>query len=160
MRDDDPGANRTLEAFTTRSEARKASIHLDGLLCALVLAPRVYSRNRFFFVFESAAARQVRRRAARVRGIVRQLLGVGRPKAEIVGEQVMADGRVLLRYRIDELAFERTTALSALEAAVLRTALHQAGQGSLSVEDHALVEEALQCLGKDLNLPRSEVLSR
>jgi hypothetical protein len=37
-----------------------------------------------------------------VRGIIRQLCGTGRVKAEITGEQVLEDGQVLLRYRIEE----------------------------------------------------------
>ncbi len=125
-------------------------VDLEGLLCALVLAPATFSRNRFFRVFESPAGRGVRRRAARVRGVIRQLLGEGRPKAEVIGERVLEDGQVFLRYRISELAFERTVALSRLEAATLRYALHQANAGELSDEDRDSVVGALQRLGRDL----------
>ena len=114
---------------------RRRPVDLDGLLCALILVPESFSRNRFFLLFESAEVRRVRRRAARVRGVIRQLLGTGRAKAELLGEQVLDDGQVLLRFRVRDLGFERTTALSALEAAALRTALHRAGSGTLESTD-------------------------
>ena len=78
-----------------------AKIDPDALLCALVLAPRTFPRNRFFSLYEDAVARRVRRRAARVRGIIRQLVAAGADQAEITGEQVLADGRLLIRYRIE-----------------------------------------------------------
>jgi hypothetical protein len=117
-----------------------------ALLCALVLAPGTYARNRFFKLFEEPDALRVRRRAARIRGMIRQLVGAGRTRAEIVGEQILEDGQVLIRYRVGAMAFQRTVALSAMEAAVLRYALHRAGKGELSAEDRALVESALERL--------------
>ena len=132
---------------------QQAEIDLQGLLCALILVPRSFSRNRFFSLYEDPAANKIRRRAARVRGIIRQLLGFGRHQAEIVGEQILDDGQVLLRFRIPELAYQRTTALSPLEAAALRYALHRSGEGSLSRGDRALVHDALQRLGEQLKLP-------
>ena len=75
----------------------------------------------------AARGGQLRRRAARVRGIMRQL-GDSRARAEIVGERVLTDGRVLLRYRVEEMGYTRTAALSALEAATLRYALHRSGK--------------------------------
>jgi hypothetical protein len=137
----------------TRRKKRPPDIDLDGLLCALVLVPRAFSRNRFYSLYDSADTKRVRRRATRVRGVVRQLLGLGRPKAEVVGEQILEDGQLLLRYRIPDLAFERATALTPLEAASLRYALHRAGEGKLSRADRALVHQALERLGRDLDLP-------
>lgn len=125
----------------------------DALLCALIVAPTTYSRNRFFSLFEQPEARRIRRRAARVRSVIRQLLGQHRERAEITGEAVLADGRVLLRYRIGELALKRTTSLSMLEAAALHYALHRAGAGSLSDEERAAVESALTRLSTGLGLP-------
>jgi len=122
----------------------------EALLCALVLAPRTFSRNRFFEMYEDAPTRRAWRRAARIRGMVRQLSGVGQPAAEVVGEQIMDDGRVLLRYRLKHLGFTRTTALSALEAALLRYALHRAKQGPLDAADRRRVHEALRRLGRGL----------
>ncbi|HWZ89029.1 MAG TPA: hypothetical protein VNW92_09265 [Polyangiaceae bacterium] len=133
--------------------ATKPSVDLDALLCALTLVPTAFARNRFFSLFENPAALKVRRRASRVRGIIRQLCGTGRVKAEIIGEQVMEDGQVLLRYRVEELGFSRTAALSRLEAATLRFALFRAGSGSVNAEDRELVESALERLSRNLDLP-------
>jgi hypothetical protein len=129
------------------------SVDLDALLCALTLVPTAFARNRFFKLFENPAALKVRRRASRVRGIIRQLCGTGRVKAEITGEQVLDDGQVLLRYRVLEIGFSRTAALSKLEAATLRFALFRAGVGTLEAEDRELVENALERLSKNLALP-------
>ncbi len=128
-------------------------VDLDALLCALTLVPTAFARNRFFNLFENAAALKVRRRASRVRGIIRQLCGTGRVKAEIVGEQVLDDGQVLLRYRVEEIGFSRTAALSKLEAATLRFALFRAGVGTVDAGDRELVESALERLSKNLALP-------
>jgi hypothetical protein len=129
------------------------SVDLDALLCALTLVPTAFARNRFFKLFENPAALKVRRRASRVRGIIRQLCGTGRVKAEITGEQVLDDGQVLLRYRVEEIGFSRTAALSKLEAATLRFALFRAGVGTVEAEDRELVESALERLSKNLALP-------
>lgn len=120
---------------------------MDGLLCALVLVPPSFSRNRFFGMFQDPAVNKVRRRAARVRGIIRQLLGQGRQKAELTGEAVLDDGQVLLRFRVVGMSYDRTAALTQLEAAALRYALHRAGAGTLDDADKRLVEEALTRLG-------------
>ena len=130
-----------------------ASVDLDALLCALTLVPTAFARNRFFKLFENPAALKVRRRASRVRGIIRQLCGTGRVKAEVIGEQVLADGQVLLRYRVQELGFARTAALGPLEAAALRFALHRARAETLDHTDRQLVETALERLSKTLQLP-------
>jgi len=127
----------------------------DGLLCALVLVPDAFARNRFFSLFEDPETKVVRRRAARVRGVLRQLLGMDRPKGEIVGEQVLDDGQVLLIYRVPQLSYERSTALSQLEAAVLRYALHRAGTGELNPSDRDRVRGALRRLGRDIDLPEA-----
>jgi hypothetical protein len=129
------------------------NVDLDALLCALTLVPTAFARNRFFKLFENPAALRVRRRASRVRGIIRQLCGTGRVKAEIVGEQVLDDGQVLLRYRVAEIGFSRTAALSRLEAATLRFALFRAGLGTVDSADRELVESALERLSKNLALP-------
>ncbi len=129
-------------------------IDVDAMLCALVIAPQVWSRNRFFSLYEQEHLRKVRRRAGRVRAVLRQLAGQGRPRAEIVGEQVLNDGSLVLRYRVAELAYERTAAFSAIEAAALRYALHRANLAPLAAEDRALVESALARLTANLELAR------
>ena len=137
----------------------KPEVDLDALLAALILAPRTFARNRFFTLFQNPDAARIRRRAARVRGILRQLAGTPRPSAEIVGERVMSDGQVLLRYRVEELNYTRTAALSSLEAATLRYALHRSGKASLSHEEQAAVEVALSRLGEKLGIG-AELLER
>jgi len=130
----------------------RASVDNDALFCALVLAPAAFSRNRFFWLFEDQTRKRLRRRASRVRGIIRQLLSPERGKAAILRERVLEDGRVLLRYQRDELGFSRTAALSPLEAATLRYALHRAGRGSIADTDRYLVEAAISRLSDDLGL--------
>jgi hypothetical protein len=56
----------------------------DALLCALVLAPTSFSRNRFFGLFEQPERKKLRRRAARIRGIIRQLVHPERGRSEIL----------------------------------------------------------------------------
>lgn len=132
----------------------KVSSEVDdsALFAALVLVPATFSRNRFFGLFEDPERRRLRRRAARVRGIVRQLVSPERGRAEIVGERVLEDGRVVLRYTVDEMGYSRTASLSKLEASVLRYALARAGIVTLPDEDKKVVEQSLSRLGKGLGL--------
>jgi hypothetical protein len=137
----------------------KSEVDLDALLAALILAPRTFARNRFFTLFQNPEAAKIRRRASRIRGILRQLAGTPKPAAEIVGERVMTDGQVLLRYRVEELGYTRTAALSSLEAAALRYALHRSGIAALSHEERSAVESALSRLGETLGVG-AELLER
>jgi hypothetical protein len=130
-----------------RAKGGSSGVSPDGLLCALVLAPDTFARNRFFGLYEDPVLRRTRRRAYHVRGILRQLLGQGKEKALLIGRFDLDDDRVLLRYRVENVKLVRTTALSALESAVLSFALHRAGQGELDPEDRARVERALESLG-------------
>ena len=123
--------------------ARAENVDTEALLCALVLAPRAFSRNRFFELFEQPEQRRVRRRATRVRGILRQLVA----GAEITGEVELDDGRRLLRYRMPALGLSRTAALSRLEFATLRYALDRTKRREPDAEVRALVEDALSRLG-------------
>lgn len=135
------------------TEARARSpvrdVDTEALLCALVLAPRAFSRNRFFELFEVPEKRRVRRRATRVRGILRQLLA----GAEITGEVELDDGRRLLRYRMPELGLSRTAALSRLEFAALRFAHDRAKQLEPDADVRALVEGALARLAGTPGVP-------
>jgi hypothetical protein len=122
----------------------------DALLCALILAPRTFPRNRYFSLFENGVAARVRRRAARIRGMIRQLASSGNESAEITGEQVLEDGRFLIRFKVRGLALQRTAALTALEAAALHYALHLAGKGKIESSERRLVERTLERLGADV----------
>jgi hypothetical protein len=132
----------------------------DALLCALVLAPDTFARNRFFDLFEQPDLRRLRRRASRVRGILRQLTS----GAEITGELELADGRRLLRYRVEELGLSRTAALSPLEAAALRFSLARTRRTPVDPGDRAIVETALARLsertGQSLTLLPDESVTR
>lgn len=127
---------------------RAVDVDADALLCALVLAPRSFSRNRFFELFEAPEKRRVRRRATRVRGILKQLLA----GAEITGEVELDDGRRLLRYRMPELGLSRSAALSKLEFAALRFALDRSKKREPDAETRAVVEQALHRLGEPLGV--------
>jgi hypothetical protein len=75
------------------------------------------------------------------------------PRGEIVGEQVLADGRVLLRYVVPGLNFTRTTALTSLEAAIIRYLIARASNQSCRAEDYARIEQALAGLAGGLPRP-------
>jgi hypothetical protein len=138
---------------------KSAEVDDEALFSALVLVPTAFSRNRFFGLFEDPARKRLRRRAARVRGIIRQLVQPERGHAEIVGERVLDDGRVVLRYTVEEMGYSRTASLSRLEASVLRFALSRAGLSELSDDDRKLVEDCLARLGHGLGLKLDGVLS-
>jgi hypothetical protein len=131
-----------------RAANAPVDVDADALLCALVLAPRSFSRNRFFELFEAPEKRRVRRRAGRVRGILRQLLA----GAEITGEVELDDGRRLLRYQMPELGLARTAALSKLEFAALRFALDRSKRREPDAETRTIVEQALHRLGEPLGV--------
>lgn len=117
---------------------------VDALLCALVLAPSTFSRNRFFSMFERPELRRVRRRATRLRGILRQLTS----GAEVTGELELTDGRRMLRYSMPALGLSRSAALSRLESAMLRFALARSRGTRADEADRLLVEDALRRLGE------------
>jgi hypothetical protein len=123
----------------------------EALLCALVLAPKTYARNKFFKMYEVPELARIRRRAARVRGIIRQVGGhhdhAG--PGQIIGEQVF-DDRVLLRYMVPSIRFARTTALTHLEAALVHYALNTTTGAELVPSDRELVRTTLRRLAGDL----------
>lgn len=137
-----------------------ADVDRDALLCALVLAPFTFARNRFFALFTEPSARRTRSRAAQLRTFVRHFAA---QKARVqLRDMVLRDeGGVVLRYGVPHLALERTAMLDPLEIAVIRFALsrrprapsdeiHEAMR--LTAEDRRLVEEALAKLGRRLGL--------
>ena len=137
----------------------RGPVHPDSLMCALVLAPRTFSRNRYFSLYEDPLVRRAWRRAARIRGIVRQMSEGGGRAGEIVGEQVLDDGRHLIRYRVAHLKFVRTTSLSRLEAALLRYALHRTLSWPLESADRREVEKALTRLGVGLTIAGEPIVA-
>jgi hypothetical protein len=121
-----------------------------------VLAPRLYARNRFFDLFRDAPAQQVRRRAAMLRGVIRQLVGHGTHRGRIVGEQVLWDDRVLLRYELPELDLVRAVSLSPLEAGLVRYALGRARVLPQDQESQRRIEQALSDMANYLPAWSSE----
>ncbi|MEN9580673.1 MAG: hypothetical protein RJA70_3682 [Pseudomonadota bacterium] len=122
----------------------------EALLCALVLVPETYARNRFFDLFEAPSLSRVRRRAKRVRGIIRQLLGHGRQSAVILSENVQGE-QVLMRFQVRHLNYERTTSLTRLEASLVHFALHKGGGTQVSDADRQRVELALGRLNQGVD---------
>jgi len=132
-----------------------------ALLCALVLAPTTFARNRFYSLFTESSARRTRSRAAQLRTIVRHFVH-DNPRAEL-GELVpLEDGTFLMRYAIRRLRLKRTSVLDRLELSLVRFAIaRRVRPGSeppppaLSVgsEDRGLVFGAIAKLGEKLVLP-------
>jgi hypothetical protein len=127
----------------------------EAVLCALVLAPEVLSRNRFYDLFQHEELRRVRKRAARLRGVLRQLTAAEPREAEVLGEQTLENGRWLLCYRMAHLDCERTVALEPLEASLVRFALGRSGRGTPEPEDRSRVLTALSGLGAELDFAGS-----
>jgi hypothetical protein len=134
-----------------------------ALLCALVLAPTTFARNRFFSLFTETTARRARSRATQLRTIVRHLAH-DNPRAELLELTQREDGSFLLRYGIERLKLLRTSVLARLELALVRFALsHRVRAGTeplvaplqVTAEDRALVVAAIAKLGDKLELPFS-----
>jgi hypothetical protein len=132
-----------------------------ALLCALVLAPTTFARNRFYSLFTEPSARRTRSRAAQLRTIVRHLAH-DNPRAELRELVALEDGTFVLRYAIRRLRLERTSVLDRLELALVRFAVgRRTRPGSeplpsslvVSTEDRGLVIGAIAKLGDKLVLP-------
>lgn len=98
----------------------------DGLLCALVIAPSAFPRNRLTDLFSRPEAMQTRRRAAQLRSLVRQLAGNGPVVIELLEVSLPPAGEqapTVVRYQIPRLRAERTAWLEPLELAVVRVAI-------------------------------------
>jgi hypothetical protein len=134
------------------------AVDREALLCALVLSPLTFPRNRFFPLFTQPWARKVRSRATQIRSILRHLSRLSDPATQV---QALADGDeggVAVRYVMRDLNLSRTTRLDRLEIAILRFALARAGvlldepTMQATDEDRGLVENALAKLGHKLEL--------
>ena len=120
-----------------------ADVDPEALLAALVLAPGTYPRNRFLELYKDPAMKRVRRRAAQLRGLVRQLAGRSGMIATHVQASARADGGRTLRYQLETLTLRAEVALEPLEAAILDVALAQAKGETAPVESRARVDAAL-----------------
>jgi hypothetical protein len=101
----------------------------EALLAALVIAPAVYSRNRFFDLYRDPEAHRVRRRASQLRSIVRHIT---RADPAEPGESVSflpVDGdHVELTYAVPALSLRRKALLDPIELSLVRFALARAGR--------------------------------
>lgn len=123
---------------------RKAHPDADALLAALVLAPGVYSRNRFFDLYREEIFVRVRARAAQLRGVVRDL--GGRAKIEGLERREGPEGSVRLRYAIVAINYRRSVTLSRFEAALLDVALARARNEAPPPDASGRVSEVLRRL--------------
>ena len=124
-----------------------ANVDCEALLCALVLAPSTYSRNRFFQLYQDAEVRSVRRRASIVRSLVRQFV---KNAVEPVVSQ--ADGGAFeVVLSAPEINFERRTLLDPLELSLFRY-LFARTLGRPSDAERARIETALARLAGPLPL--------
>ncbi|APR83831.1 Hypothetical protein A7982_09180 [Minicystis rosea] len=125
-----------------------APIDREALLVALVLSPATYSRNRFFELYKDPEVRRIRRRAAQVRSIVRQVTS-GRAARGALGEGVnvaAVGGRIELSYEVPAMGLRRTVLLDPLEMALIRFAMARASGLPLlppDDPDRMRVEDAL-----------------
>lgn len=101
--------------------AAATEIDLDALLVALTLAPTTFSRNRFFGLYTDPAARRVHRRAALLRGVMKQLVAPEGPRGVTLAPEEGGGG--LLAYEMPALGLRRTVTLEPLELSVLRFAI-------------------------------------
>ena len=103
-----------------------APIDLDALVVALVLDPATYSRNRFFDLYARSDVRRARRRAMRIRSIVRHMARAN--WAAVYGlltRPAAHEGRTVLSYEVPAVMLRRTTVLDNLDLALVRVALGQ-----------------------------------
>jgi hypothetical protein len=94
---------------------------VEGLFCALAIAPTTFSRNRFPAMYEDPAARNARMRAHLVRNLVRQILR--HPEHAVLNDT--KEG-VVVCIRVPHLNFRREAHLRGLEVSVLRYLLARA----------------------------------
>jgi hypothetical protein len=113
----------------------ESGIDLDGLLCALAIAPGTYSRNKNPRMYEIPAVRQVHRRARIVRGLARQLL---RTPGTL---EATGDG-VVVRIEIASIGYRREARLTPLESDVLSYLLARA-RGVEAGAERARIEAAI-----------------
>jgi hypothetical protein len=123
---------------------REVPIDEGALLCALVLAPGAWSRNRFYGVFEDPKARRARRRAAHVRSVIAGLRKRGPEARDRLPPAPPSGEDVELVLEMPELGAVRRTRLSALELALVRYAL----RGAAAAPDDPDRERVERALGK------------
>ena len=128
------------------STAPVADHDLEALLCALVLVPDAYARNRFFGLYQKPEVQRLRRRAARLRSLVRDLVAAGAHEGSC-SETRTKDGRATFVFELPELNARRRAMLDPLEASVVHYGLARATSGDCEGDDRTRVEACLARLG-------------
>ncbi len=135
-------------------EVGGSRIDVEALTIAMAIAPGAYARNRLYTFHKHPDVRRAKRRAATLRGIVRQLLGTQGRVDGLTMEHGPRAGRVLLRLRLPAVRLERQTELSEAEAACVLILAARAGAKGLPLlgDERAVVHAALRRLTTGLML--------
>jgi hypothetical protein len=134
-----------------------SSVEPDALLVGMTLVPGFLSRNRSFALFEDPMVRRAKRRAALLRGIVRQLAGA---VGAVEGLEVVADtGARELRYRVPGLGVDRRAILTDVEYSCVAYLAGRERVAGLRAEpeDRARIDAALRRLAQGLKIPPIEM---
>lgn len=132
------------------------SVEPDALLVGMTLVPGFLSRNRSFALFEDPMIRRAKRRAALLRGIVRQLAGA---VGAVEGLEVVAEmGARELRYRVPGIGVDRRAILTDVEYSCVAYLAGRARVAGLRAdpEDRARIDAALRRLAEGLRLPEGD----
>jgi hypothetical protein len=132
------------------------SVEPDALLVGMTLVPGFLSRNRSFALFEDPMIRRAKRRAALLRGIVRQLAGA---VGAVEGLEVVAEmGARELRYRVPGIGVDRRAILTDVEYSCVAYLAGRARVSGLRAdpEDRARIDAALRRLAEGLSLPEGD----
>jgi len=132
------------------------SVEPDALLVGMTLVPGFLSRNRSFDLFEDPMIRRAKRRAALLRGIVRQLAGA---VGAVEGLEVVAEmGARELRYRVPGIGVDRRAILTDVEYSCVAYLAGRARVAGLRAdpEDRARIDAALRRLAEGLKLPEGD----
>jgi hypothetical protein len=98
----------------------------EALVAGLVFRVPEAARNRNFAMHQGEPGARARKRAARLRGLLQQIVGAFGP-AHRVSIETHEDGELTLRYALAKLGLVRSARLSVAELSMLRVALSRAG---------------------------------
>ena len=125
----------------------------EALTVAMAIAPGIYSRNRFFTLYERADVRRAKARALMIRSVVRQLGGAHGEVTEVVFNRTGA--HVTLSFRIDQLGLKRRVELTPTEGSCIAYLAARARPNALlhaTEEDRRTLDAALRRLAVGLEL--------
>jgi hypothetical protein len=128
----------------------------EALVIGMTLVPSLFSRNRSFALFEDPELRRVRRRAAMLRGIVRQLSGAQGPIESL--RIARGSPGCELSYCLPGMKMRRCASLSDVELACVHYLVGRAGVAGLRAtdQDRATIDAALRRLAAGLRLAEIE----